>query len=239
MNNDTLTLGSLFDGSGGFPLGGILAGIKPVFNSEIEPFPIRVTEKRLPEVKHYGDVNKLNGADLPPVDIITFGSPCQDMSIAGKRTGLDGSRSGLFYQAIRIIKEMRCKSNGKYPRYAVWENVCGAFSSNKGEDFQAVLESFCSVKGCEIDAARPAKWHNAERFWEMISQSHGGYLTLNTGEFPRDENASILSLILMGQVPEKYYLTAKACQGILRRASARGKQLPEVLRKALERQALG
>ena len=161
MNNDTLTLGSLFDGSGGFPLGGILAGIKPVFNSEIEPFPIRVTEKRLPEVKHYGDVNKLNGADLPPVDIITFGSPCQDMSIAGKRTGLDGSRSGLFYQAIRIIKEMRCKSNGKYPRYAVWENVCGAFSSNKGEDFQAVLESFCSVKGCEINAARPAKWHNA------------------------------------------------------------------------------
>ena len=161
MANKELTLGSLFSGSGGFELGGILAGIKPVFSSEIEPFPIRVTEKRLPEVKHYGDVNKLNGADLPPVDIITFGSPCQDMSIAGKRTGLDGSRSGLFYQAIRIIKEMRCKSNGKYPRYAVWENVCGAFSSNKGEDFQAVLESFCSVKGCKIDAARPAKWYNA------------------------------------------------------------------------------
>ena len=161
MDKKELTLGSLFSGSGGFELGGILAGIKPVFNSEIEPFPIRVTEKRLPEVKHYGDVNKLNGADLPHVDIITFGSPCQDMSIAGKRTGLDGSRSGLFYQAIRIIKEMRCKSNGKYPRFAVWENVCGAFSSNKGEDFQAVLESFCSVKSCEIDAARPTKWHNA------------------------------------------------------------------------------
>ena len=161
MANKELTLGSLFSGSGGFELGGILAGIKPVWKSEIETFPIRVTEKRLPEVKHYGDVNKLNGADLPPVDIITFGSPCQDMSIAGKRTGLDGSRSGLFYQAIRIIKEMRCKSNGKYPRFAVWENVCGAFSSNKGEDFQAVLESFCSVKGCKIDAARPAKWYNA------------------------------------------------------------------------------
>ena len=161
MANKELTLGSLFSGSGGFELGGILAGIKPVFSSEIEPFPIRVTEKRLPEVKHYGDVNKLNGADLPPVDIITFGSPCQDMSIAGKRTGLDGSRSGLFYQAIRIIKEMRCKSNGKYPRYAVWENVFGAFSSNKGEDFRAVLESFCSVKECKIDAARPAKWYNA------------------------------------------------------------------------------
>lgn len=161
MNNKTLTLGSLFDGSGGFPLGDILAGIKPLFSSEIEPFPIRVTEKRLPEVKHYGDVNKLNGADLPPIDIITFGSPCQDMSIAGKREGLDGSRSGLFHEAIRIIKEMRCKSNGQYPRYAVFENVCGAFSSNKGEDFRAVLESFCSVKGCKIDAARPAKWENA------------------------------------------------------------------------------
>ena len=156
-----MTLLSLFDGSGGFCLGALLAGIKPVGASEIEPFPIRVTEKRLPEVKHYGDVNKLNGADLPPVDIITFGSPCQDMSIAGKRGGLDGLRSGLFYQAIRIIKEMRCKSNGKYPRYAVWENVCGAFSSNKGEDFRAVLESFCSVKGCKIDVAQPAKWHNA------------------------------------------------------------------------------
>lgn len=91
-----LTLGSLFDGSGGFPLGGILAGIKPLWSSEIEPFPIRVTEKRLPYVKHYGDIRKLSGAELPPVDIITFGSPCQDMSIAGRRSGLCGSRSGLF-----------------------------------------------------------------------------------------------------------------------------------------------
>ena len=77
-----------------------------------------------------------------------------------------------------------------------------------------------------------------EKFWEMISQSHGGYLTLNTGEFPREENASTLSQILMAQVPEKYYLSQKACQGILRRASERGKQLPDVLRKALERHAL-
>ena len=118
-----LTLGSLFDGSGGFPLGGLLCGITPLWASEIEPFPIRVTTKRLPFVKHYGDVSSLNGAELPPVDIITFGSPCQDMSIAGKRSGLDGERSGLFYQAIRIIKEMRCATNGKYPRYIVWENV--------------------------------------------------------------------------------------------------------------------
>ncbi len=91
-----LTLGSLFDGSGGFPLGGILAGIEPVWASEIEPFPIRVTEKRLPQMKHYGDVSKLDGAELPPVDIITFGSPCQDMSIAGKKTALTVSVPGCF-----------------------------------------------------------------------------------------------------------------------------------------------
>ena len=158
MLHDKLTLGSLFDGSGGFPLGGLLSGITPVWASEIEPFPIRVTTKRLPFMKHYGDVSRMDGAEVEPVDIITFGSPCQDMSIAGKRAGLDGSRSNLFYEAIRIVKEMRCATDGKYPRYIVWENVPGAFSSNKGADFQSVLEEICSVKGYEIDPARPAKW---------------------------------------------------------------------------------
>lgn len=161
MEQNKLTLGSLFDGSGGFPLGGLISGVEPLWASEIEPFPIRVTTKRLPFMKHYGDVSKLDGAKLPPVDIITFGSPCQDMSIAGKREGLDGSRSSLFYEAVRIVKEMRCATDGKYPRYIVWENVPGAFSSNKGEDFKAVLDEICSVKGYEIDPARPAKWPSA------------------------------------------------------------------------------
>ena len=158
-----LTLGSLFDGSGGFPLGGILSGIKPLWASEIEPFPIRVTTKRLPFMKHYGDISKLNGADLAPVDIITFGSPCQDMSVAGKRDGLDGTRSSLFYEAIRVVKEMREKTDGKYPRYIVWENVPGAFSSNKGEDFKAVLESVCSIKAADFTVPGPpgGKWNNA------------------------------------------------------------------------------
>ena len=156
-----LTLGSLFDGSGGFPLGGLISGITPVWASEIEPFPIRVTTKRLPFMKHYGDVSKMNGADIEPVDIITFGSPCQDMSIAGRREGLDGSRSSLFYEAVRIAKEMRCKTNGRYPRYIIWENVPGAFSSNKGADFQSVLEEVCSVKGYEIHTPRPEKWPTA------------------------------------------------------------------------------
>ena len=160
MKNE-LTLGSLFDGSGGFPLGGMLAGITPLWASEIEPFAVRVTTKRLPRMKYYGDVSSLNGADLPPVDIITFGSPCQDMSIAGKRSGLDGSRSSLFYEAVRIIKEMRCATNGKYPRFCVWENVPGAFSSNKGEDFRCVLESLCRVRDETVSVPRCEKWTNA------------------------------------------------------------------------------
>ena len=161
MENKNLTLGSLFDGSGGFPLGGLISGITPLWASEIEPFPIRVTTKRLPQVEHYGDVSTLDGAKLPPVDIITFGSPCQDMSIAGKREGLGGSRSNLFYQAVRIVKEMRCKTDGRHPRFVVWENVPGAFSSNKGEDFKAVLEEICKVKDPCVYVPGSAKWQNA------------------------------------------------------------------------------
>ena len=157
MQNKTLTLGSLFDGSGGFPLGGLLAGIEPVWASEIEPFPIRVTTKRLPFMKHYGDISQMDGGKIEPVDIITFGSPCQDMSVAGKRAGLDGSRSNLFHEAIRIVKEMRQKTNGKYPRYIVWENVPGAFSSNKGEDFKAVLEAVIGIVQPDTQVPIPEK----------------------------------------------------------------------------------
>lgn len=162
----TLTLGSLFDGSGGFPLAGILAGVLPLWASEIDPFAVRVTTARLPQVKHYGDISALSGADLPPVDIITFGSPCQDMSIAGKRSGLDGSRSSLFYEAIRIIKEMREKTNGEKPRFICWENVPGAFSSNKGGDFKAVLEAVIRIKepAAEVPAPDKKGWPYADCF---------------------------------------------------------------------------
>ena len=155
--NRVLTLGSLFDGSGGFPLAGILSDIEPLWASEVEPFAVRVTTKRLPQMKHYGDVSKLSGADLLPVDIITFGSPCQDMSIAGKRAGLDGERSGLFHEAIRIVKEMREKTNGDKPRYICWENVPGAFSSNDGADFKAVLEAVIGVKEPSAEVPAPGK----------------------------------------------------------------------------------
>ena len=159
--NKPLTLGSLFDGSGTFPMMAMLSGIVPVWKSEIEPFPIAVTEKRLPFVKHLSDINSVNGAEIEPVDIITFGSPCTDLSVAGKRQGLNAERSGLFFQAIRIIKEMRGATNGKYPRFAVWENVTGAFSSNGGEDFRCVLEEFCKIKDADLSVPKPEKWTKA------------------------------------------------------------------------------
>ena len=178
-----MTLGSLFDGIGGFPLAGKMAGITPVWASEIEPFPIRVTEKRLPEMKHYGDVHGLNGANLEPVDIITFGSPCQDLSIAGKRSGLGGSRSGLFYEAVRIIIEMRRNTNGKYPRWAVWENVPGALSSQHGQDFRCVLESLIRIKDPAADVPLPesGRWLHAGEIlgdgyslaWRVLDAAQG------------------------------------------------------------------
>ena len=167
-----ITIGSLFDGSGGFPLAGCMCGIEPIWASEIEPYPIAVTNARFPRMKHLGDVQKISGAEIDPVDVITFGSPCQDMSIAGKRAGLrheeNGdvctTRSGLFIEAIRIIREMRQATNGKYPAFAVWENVPGAFSSNGGADFKTVLEELASVaQGERVSVPFPEKrrWLNA------------------------------------------------------------------------------
>ena len=164
-----MKLGSLFDGSGGFPLAGALFGIEPVWASEIEPYPMRVTAKRFPNMKQLGDVTKINGAEIEPVDIITFGSPCQDLSVAGKQAGIhDGERSNLFFEAIRIIKEMRehDRATGRAddilrPRFAVWENVPGAFSSNKGADFQAVLQAFgdiCEEGKLSIPQPKGGKW---------------------------------------------------------------------------------
>lgn len=151
-----MKLGSLFDGSGTCPLAATLCGIEPVWASEIEPYPIRVTKKKFPQMKHLGDVTQIKGDEIEPVDIITFGSPCQDLSGAGKRAGIhEGERSSLFFEAIRIIKEMRKKTHGRYPTFAIWENVPGAFSSNRGRDFLAVLQAFAEVAG-ECNVPEPA-----------------------------------------------------------------------------------
>ena len=142
---------------------------------------------------HLGDITKIHGDQIEPVDCITFGSPCQDLSMAGLRAGLEGKNSGLFTEAIRVIVEMRVATNGMYPAFAIWENVPGAFSSNGGEDFR----------------------------------------TLNVGECPSVESVSQLSQILEVNVPQRYFLSARACQGILTRASRRGKALPDLLKTAL------
>ena len=181
--NRAMTLGSLFDGIGGFMLAARLAGIQPVWSSEIEPFPIRVTEKRFPDVLRLGDVHAIHGGEIPPVDIITFGSPCQNLSVAGKRAGLDGQQSSLFFEAVRIITEMRKSTNGQYPRYCVWENVPGALSSNDGKDFQTVLRCLCQIKDGEADVPLPAggKWLHAGEIvgdgyslaWRILDASKG------------------------------------------------------------------
>ena len=174
-----ITMGSLFDGIGGFPLAAVRNGITPVWASEIETFPIEVTKLRFPGMIHVGDITKLHGAELPPVDIICGGSPCQDLSVAGARAGLAGARSGLFMEQIRIIQEMRDadRKSGRTgihirPRFGIWENVVGALSSGRdaetgqkkpGADFQKVLEAFLQVEEPYLHAVRPeaGRWEYA------------------------------------------------------------------------------
>ncbi|MEY8484217.1 DNA cytosine methyltransferase [Lachnospiraceae bacterium 48-21] len=159
MNKEQLTLGSLFDGIGGFPYAASFCGIRPLWASEIIPECISVTQKHFPEMEHVGDITKLYGGTLPPVDIITFGSPCQDLSVAsGKRLGLAGERSGLFLEAVRIIREMQEATNGEYPKFALWENVPGALSSSSRRDFKAVLEAFTEA---EVPMPGSGRWANA------------------------------------------------------------------------------
>ena len=148
-----MKLGSLFDGSGTCPLAASAVGIIPAWASEIEPFPKAVTQSRFPKMVHLGDITKMNGAEIEPVDVITFGSPCQNLSIAGNGKGLAGQESSLFFEAIRVIQEMRCATNGRFPQIVIWENVYGAFSSTQGEDFRTVIETLWKI--CEGDDSVP------------------------------------------------------------------------------------
>lgn len=160
-----MTLGSLFDGSGTCPMAATLCGITPVWASEIEPYPIRVTRKNFPEMLHLGDITKINGAEIEPVDIVAFGSPCQGLSAAGAQKGIfDDDRSNLFFEAIRVIKEMREATHGEYPRYVIWENVPGTFSSNQGRDFLAVLRAFVEAAGGrDADVPEPERKGKSDR----------------------------------------------------------------------------
>lgn len=164
---------------GGWPDAAIRAGVKPLWASEIEDFPAAVTAHHYPDMKQLGDITKVNGYEIEPVDIICAGSPCQNLSVAGNRTGLKGKESSLFHEAIRIIREMREATNGKYPRFFVWENVPGAFSSNKGLDFKAVLEE---IGKTSIPMPVNGKWANAglvelpscEIAWRVLDAQYWG-----------------------------------------------------------------
>lgn len=174
-----MTLGSLFDGIGGWLLAARHAGVTPVWASEIEPFPCSVTARHFPDVKQLGDITKIDPDEIEPVDIICAGSPCQDLSIAGKRKGLDGERSGLFRTAAHLVRRMRERTAGKYPRFFVWENVPGAFSSNRGMDFQAVLEE---IGESEIPMPQGNRWASAglvqfpgvEIAWRVLDAQYWG-----------------------------------------------------------------
>jgi DNA (cytosine-5)-methyltransferase 1 len=152
----TLTHGSLFAGIGGFELAARESGIKTLWNCEIEPYPRLVLAARFPDVKQYGDICKVNGAEVAPVDIITFGSPCQSFSVAGAREGLDGA-SGLFYEAVRIIREMRAATNNRFPRYAIMENVPGIYSSKSAgkSDFREVLNELLKIADETVNVPLP------------------------------------------------------------------------------------
>ena len=158
MCNKTLTLGSLFDGLGGWQIAAVKANVEPLWSSEIEKFPLALTKIRFPDTEQLGDITKIDGSQIEPVDILTMGSPCTQLSISGSRKGLAGDESGLFREGIRIAREMRKATNGLYPRYLVWENVPGAFSTNKGADFRAVLEE---ITEAEIPMPRSGKWATA------------------------------------------------------------------------------
>ena len=153
-----LTLGSLFDGIGAFPYAASFYGIRPLWASEIVPECVAVTKRHFPDMVHLGDITRLHGGMIPPVDILTFGSPCQGLSLAGRRLGLADERSGLFMEAIRIIREMQEATHGKYPQFAIFENVPGALSSNGRRDYQAVLEAFT---GAKISMPGSGRWANA------------------------------------------------------------------------------
>ena len=243
-----------------FPLAAQKNGIKAVWASEIEKFPIAVSKHHFPDMKHLGDIKDIglctyithfNGTKcefyintardilVKPVDIITFSSPCQDLSVAGKRAGLVGERSGLFSEAVRIIREMRAATNGMYPKYAIWENVFGAFSSQKGQDFLQVLQELAET---EIPIPRSDKsgkiiWANAgvvrtddreicwrttdAQYWSVAQRRKRIFLVVSFGK----------------QCAGEILLIEKSLLGILRRAEKRGKKLPEVLEMALRQQA--
>lgn len=231
----TITLGSLFDGIGVFPLAASRHGITPVWASEIIPDAISITKRHFPEMEHLGDITKLDGGKILAVHVITFGSPCQNLSSIGPRDGLSGAKSSLFYQAIRIIEEMRDASGGLYPAIIVWENVIGAMQQNLKNDYLAVLKSFAGTElQCLIlDSGQMPEWCEGDGvIW------HGVSWTPSIGRSPnsRAEKESLLWQILQDSVPQRYYLTPGQCTRILGFAARVGCPPPKIIEALLLKQ---
>ena len=230
-----IRLGSLFDGIGVFPLAAVRCGIVPAWASEIEKAPISITKRHFPDMAHLGDVTKLDGRELPPVHIITFGSPCQNLSQIGNRKGLAGEKSSLFFQAIRIIREMREATNGLFPAIAVWENVMGAFSSNDRMDFRAVLSAFTNT---DVPMPASGRWAGAgmvrgrtpDLCWRLMDAQHWASPGWHDG------SVSFLWQTLEDGVPTKYFLSPAQCSHFLHLAEIAGCPPPAEIEALLLKQ---
>ena len=231
----TITLGSLFDGIGVFPLAASRHGITPVWASEIIPDAISITKRHFPEMVHLGDITKLDGGKIPAVHVITFGSPCQNLSQIGNRAGLNGAKSSLFYQAIRIIEEMRDASGGLYPAIAVWENVVGAMLSSDKRDYLAVLKSFA---GAEVSMPDSGHWADAgmvrgrrcDLAWRVLDAQYW-----SKPKLARRERIFVVA-DFAGTVPQKYFLTSGQCTRILGFAARVGCPPPKIIEALLLKQ---
>jgi DNA (cytosine-5)-methyltransferase 1 len=247
-------------------------GIIARYASEVEPFPIAVTRARFPGMEHLGDITKIDGGKIEPCDIVSFGSPCTDISIAGKGEGLTAARSGLFFEAVRVMREMLEATDGEYPRYFVFENVPNLVSIHGGEDWKLVMDEFASLGFiCDpnildaqefgvaqrrkrifivginkkhfdpadfsgVSCCRDKRMQKAIDLWQRASVA-GGETFHSIASRPREITRQHLSEMLERDVDPKYYLTKAACLGILRRVDAKGKEIPSLLRSALEAQA--
>lgn len=230
-----MKLGSLFDGVGGWQLAGVRNGIKPVWSSEIETFPREVTKRRFPETKQLGDIRNINGAEIEPVEIITAGFPCQNLSQAGNRQGvINGAESGLFFDAVRVIRQMRVSTCGVYPKVCIFENVTGALSSNQGMDFRIILEQLTDT---EVPIPRSGRWASAGLV--RGGRADVGWRVLNSKFFGVAQSRRrvwIVQDFTKNGCAEKILFEQKACQGLIRRSQDQGIGLPLPLRKALEQQ---
>ncbi len=217
----TIKLGSLFDGIGVFPLAAARCGITPVWASEIEKAPISITKRHFPDMAHLGDITRMDGGAIPPVHVLTFGSPCQNLSQIGNRDGLAGAKSSLFFQAIRIIKEMRDATDNLFPVIAVWENVMGAFSSNDRMDFRAVLSAF---NAADIPMPTSGRWAGAgmvrggtpDLSWRLMDAQYWASPDWHDG------SVSSSWQILEADAPTKYYLSPAQCTHFLKLAEIAG-----------------